>query len=152
LFGSGAGQFVVAQDRYSWAVRHHKGAWHVTHNTFTEVSSENGIPALLFFVLALYFTFRGACVPPALRARGQPRPKYDEVSSLSFCLRLALVSYLISAMFGSFAYATQFPVLAALVVAFGRTAALEAWRRRAPVLRPQLYGLRPALSARERIA
>jgi len=146
LFGVGAGQFVVAQDQYSWAVRHHKGAWHVTHNTYTEVSSENGIPALLFFLLALYFTFRGARVPKALQAPGKRRPKYDEVSSVSFCLRLSLLAYVISGMFGSFAYATQFPVLAALAVAFGGTAAFEASRRRVPEQPLPLPVPRPVLN------
>jgi len=28
-------------------------AWHVTHNTFTELSSEAGIPALVFFLLLM---------------------------------------------------------------------------------------------------
>lgn len=133
VFGVGAGQFVVAQDQYSRAVRNQKGAWHVTHNTFTEYSSELGIPALLFFILAIYFTFRYASIPRTARPRG--RPKHDEVSSLSFCLRLSLLAFVTSAMFGSFAYATQFPVLAALVVAFRRVAPVELARVRtaAPV-------------------
>jgi O-antigen ligase len=130
VFGVGAGQFAVAQDLYSQAVRQRKGAWQVTHNTFTEISSENGLPGLLFFVLAIYYTFRRAGVPRALRARG--RPKYDEVSSLSFCLRLSLLAFVTSALFGSFAYATQFPVLAALVVAFHRVAPMELARLRPP--------------------
>ncbi|HEX8986228.1 MAG TPA: O-antigen ligase family protein, partial [Bryobacteraceae bacterium] len=150
LFGVGAGQFVVAQDRYSWAVRQEKGSWHVTHNTFTEVSSENGIPALLFFVLALYFAFRGARPPEVLRARGQARPQYDEVNSISFCLRLSLLSYVISGMFGSFAYATQFPVLAGLVVAFARTAPFEAARRLVPEQRLPARILRPSWSVSAR--
>ena len=32
--------------------------WHQTHNTYTQVSSECGIPALILFLMALGTTFR----------------------------------------------------------------------------------------------
>jgi O-antigen ligase len=158
LFGVGAGQFEVAQDQYSWAVRNRKGEWQVTHNTFTEFSSENGVPALLFYSLALYFAFRAARVPRAVRAR--PRRKDDEVANASFCLRLSLLSYLVSSMFGSFAYQTQFLVLAALAVAFARTAnvahasaprldiRVEPSSRNAKIISRTPNPLRPAAGAR----
>jgi O-antigen ligase len=119
LFGVGAGQFDVAQDQYSWAVRNHKGAWQVTHNTFTEFSCENGIPALLFYCLAFFFTFKATGLPKSVRKNKSP--KSLEYRSASFCLQLSLLSYLVSSMFGSFAYQTQFPVLAGLALVFSRT-------------------------------
>ncbi len=147
LFGVGAGQFVVAQDLYSRAVRNQKGSWHVTHNTFTEFSSENGLPALLFYVLGLVFAFRATRLPPAVRAR--PSPQYEELNSVSFCLRLSLLSYVVSCCFGSFAYATQYPVLAALSLVFARTVATEAARSQKPESAPapprtRVPRLRPA--------
>ena len=118
IFGVGAGQFDVAQDMYSWAVRGQKGAWQVTHNTFTELSSENGVPALVFYCLAFYFTFRATSLPKWVRK--SKLPKYREYQTASFCLQLSLLSYLISSMFGSFAYQTQFLVLAGLALVFSR--------------------------------
>ncbi|MGE5647749.1 MAG: O-antigen ligase family protein [Acidobacteriota bacterium] len=115
MFGVGPGQFPAAQDQYSWKVRNHKGHWQVTHNTFTEFSSEDGIPVLIFYCLALYFAFRSARLP-----KGAPPGDGGEAASASFCLRLSLLSYLVSSMFGSFAYQTQFIVLAGLSVAFAR--------------------------------
>jgi hypothetical protein len=138
VFGVGPGQFQPAQDQYSWAVRNHKGSWQVTHNTFTEISSENGVPALLFYCLALFFSFRSARLPKTSRAG--PAPENEEVASASFCLRLSLLSYLVSAMFGSFGYQTQFLVLAGLSVAFARTAASELARGAKPEpVRPAQY-------------
>lgn len=123
LFGVGAGQFDVAQDLYSRAVRQQKGTWQVTHNTFTQVSSECGIPALLIYLLIIFFAFGAARVP--LDALVRPGPVLADLASASFCLRLALLSYIVSALFASFAYQTQLPVLAGLAVVFSRTAPLE---------------------------
>ncbi len=142
VFGVGAGQFPVAQDQYSWAVRNRKGAWQVTHNTFTEMSSENGVPGLLFFVTTLVFSFRGARLPRANRAR--PGRGYDEASSISSCLRLSLLAYAVSALFGCFGYATQLPLLAALVVAFNRTAVTD----RLPAAVPRFGPSRTPVSSR----
>ncbi len=122
VFGVGAGQFMVAQDVYSRAARGHKGAWQVTHNTFTEFSSENGIPVLLFFILAIWYSFKASRLPRY--PRPEPGPNLDEVTSAAFCLRLSLLSYTVSSLFGSFAYQTQFLVLAGLAITFQRTAGL----------------------------
>ena len=118
IFGVGAGQFDVAQDMYSRAVRGYKGAWQVTHNTFTEFSCENGIPAVVFYSLAFYFSFRATSLPKWVRK--SKLPKHREYQTASVCLQLSLLSYLISSMFGSFAYQTQFLVLAGLSLVFSR--------------------------------
>ncbi len=123
LFGVGPGQFAVAQDAWFRDSGKGKGQWQVTHNTFTEVSSENGLPALLFYVAAVAFTFAAARVQ--WRGEGRAPPEVGEMASAAYCLRLSLLAYVVSAMFGSFAYQTQFLVLAGLGVAFARTAKIE---------------------------
>src|SRR6185437_3589419 len=47
IFGVGPGNFQA-----------YTKSWHVTHNTYTELSSETGIPGLALFLTILYFTFR----------------------------------------------------------------------------------------------
>jgi O-antigen ligase len=47
LFGVGPGNFEILS-----------GSWHVSHNTFTELSSEGGLPALALFLLILSRGFR----------------------------------------------------------------------------------------------
>ncbi len=123
VFGVGPGQFDVAQDMYSRATRGHKGSWQVTHNSFTEVSSQNGIPALVFYTLAVVFAFRAVSLPKVSRHRLTPR--MAEIAAAAFCMRLSLWAYVVSSMFGSFAFQTQFLTLGGLAVVFSRTGALE---------------------------
>lgn len=54
LFGLGMGGFPL----YNGRVLHRSDAWLGTHNTFTQLSSEGGIPALILF-LCLLFTMLG---------------------------------------------------------------------------------------------
>jgi O-antigen ligase len=47
LFGVGPGNFQIIS-----------GSWHVSHNSFTQMSSEGGIPALILYVLILWCSFK----------------------------------------------------------------------------------------------
>jgi O-antigen ligase len=123
VFGVGPGQFDVAQDLYSRATRGYKGSWQVTHNSFTEVSSQNGIPALIFYTAAIVFAFRAVSLPKVNRRLLTPR--LAEIAAASFCMRLSLWAYVVSSLFGSFAFQTQFLTLGGLAVVFSRTGALE---------------------------
>ncbi len=125
IFGVGPGQFEVGQDIYSWAVRKHKGAWQVTHNTFTEVSSECGIPALLLYLTVIWLAFRARRGPRPTWPARKLLPALAELGSVSLCLRLSLLSFTISAVFASFAYQTQLLVLAGLAAAYSRVAQAE---------------------------
>ena len=53
LFGVGPGMFPLADDEYSKSIGLPKGPWLGTHNSYTQVSSELGIPAFLFFTAAV---------------------------------------------------------------------------------------------------
>lgn len=83
LFGIGPGQF----ENFS-------GAWHLTHNTYTEFSSEAGLPSLVLFVYLIVLTFRN------LRKRSDD--KY--VRGLSDGLYGAMLGYLAGAFFLSTGY------------------------------------------------
>jgi O-antigen ligase len=123
VFGVGPGQFDVAQDLYSRETRGHKGSWQVTHNSFTEVSSQNGVPALIFYTAAIVFAFQAVKLPKV-----DPRqltPRLAEIAAASFCMRLSLWAFVVSSMFGSFAFQSQFLTLGGLAVVFSRTGAPE---------------------------
>jgi O-antigen ligase len=154
LFGVGAGQFVVAQDIYAREVQHlKKGSWQVTHNTYTEVSSETGLPGLLFYTLALIFTFRTARLPVRFRTRRLP-PELAELVSASFCLRLSTLAFAVSALFASLAYQTQLVTLAALAVVLSRTSRpiLDSWARAPRGSEPALAQASVAHNATLRLA
>jgi hypothetical protein len=145
LFGVGAGQFTTAQNSLAQERGALQGRWLVTHNSYTQVSSEGGIPALIFYAGAL-----GCCIWVA-RSRfpaGTLRdPVLEDIAQLSIALRAALIAYAVSTIFISVAYNLFLPVLAALSVVFDRTVAQTIGSRaagRAPVPvppRPRSLGL-----------
>ena len=122
LFGVGPGMFEAANANYteettgkpSW------NAWHETHNTFTQLSCEDGLPGLLLYLLAMVLCFR--IVFKAGRLARQ-NPELAVVGHMAFALRLALVAFIGTALFSSNAYAYYFPMLAAVCVALDRTLA-----------------------------
>lgn len=94
--------------------------WKVSHNTYTEISSEAGIPALLFFAGMIIASVRSIAAAGRLASRS-----HVVVGRLSLALLLALVGLLVSAFFGSLGYSWLFPVLAGLSVALARAARSE---------------------------
>ena len=74
------------------------GDWHGTHNAFTEMSSEGGMPAFILYVLILWFGFKN--VRAAKRfGRGQ-----KESIILAGALQASLAGYIVGSLFASTAY------------------------------------------------
>lgn len=89
LFGVGPGCFVLVD----------KG-WVVAHNTYTELAAESGIPALLFFLLAIAAAFRNIA-----KVRKSPQYQDDpEFKLFTQALWAGLVAYLAGACFASTEY------------------------------------------------
>jgi O-antigen ligase len=110
LFGVGPGQFEELS-----------GAWHVTHNTYTQLSSEAGIPALAIFVALVWGTFTSL-----KRANNVTRgtPLWYVASGL-YC---ALITYVVGAFFLSTTYLFFPYILMAYCYAASRVAADSACR------------------------
>jgi putative inorganic carbon (HCO3(-)) transporter len=87
LFGVGPGNFVIVS-----------GVWHVTHNSFTQMSSEGGIPAFLLYVLILW---RGIA---NLRDVRKYRKTGKRIRLFSMALEASLAAYLVGSCFASVAY------------------------------------------------
>jgi O-antigen ligase len=72
IVGVGPGMFTIGDAAYSKDTGR-KAAWHATHNTYTELSSEVGIPGAVLFILALYRSYRDLSrvrrTAPAVRVR-----------------------------------------------------------------------------------
>lgn len=123
LLGVGPGMFPVAQDADA-SRRGERGMWRGTHNTYTELSSENGLPALFFYLASLVCCFK------LMRSLGKLSREASgvlgaDVAHASFCLRVALVAYSVGAFLTDFAYHMYFPVMAGLTVAWGLAAPAE---------------------------
>jgi O-antigen ligase len=85
----------------------------VPHNTFTHLSSEAGIPALVLYVLMIVLTFRNLrCAAGAVTPES---PDGREIQSLATAMRASLVAYLIGAFFAGVAY----ELVAYLPIAYG---------------------------------
>jgi len=115
VFGVGLGNFPVAQDTLARARGEMIGNWHVTHNTYTQVSSESGLPGLVLFLLAIFFSFRA--LSHTIRLGGAANsPEGKEVQMLAVCLRIAVLAFMVCAFFASMAYLPILTVLCGLTV------------------------------------
>jgi O-antigen ligase len=111
LVGVGPGNFMVAQQNLALARGEPFGLWHVTHNTYTELSSEMGIPGLAIYVIFLFQCWKTLAI--ILRRRGVS----EEVLLMAQTLRAALVVLATVAFFDSYGYNANIPILAGLITA-----------------------------------
>lgn len=110
LFGVGPGDYSSADA----ALKHAEGKrapWQVTHNSYTEVSSEAGIPALIFFLGILITSYRLAW---SVQKQTKADPKLHHFATAAYTLQLALVGFAVNIFFSAVSYKYYLPVLAAL--------------------------------------
>jgi len=78
----------------------YSGSWHVTHNTYTELSAESGIPSMILFIAVLTMAFRNL-----KRTRSSALyEKSRDVQLYTGGLWAGLAAYITGAMFASTAY------------------------------------------------
>ena len=112
LLGVGPGNF-SGRDAEMIKATGGRPGWQVTHNSYTQVSSECGIPAALVFAwLVLY----GLRTTNRLRRAMPVHPELRSKAPMAFWLLVAIAAYGFSAMFGAFAYGYQLPLLVAMVL------------------------------------
>jgi putative inorganic carbon (hco3(-)) transporter len=87
LFGVGPGNFAIVS-----------GVWHVSHNSYTQISAEGGVPAFILYLLVLW---RAVDNLRCLR-------KYPKIGKgtrvFSIALWASLAAYLVGSFFASVAY------------------------------------------------
>jgi O-antigen ligase len=117
LFGVGPDQFSNFEGKTSQAKGEH-GSWHATHCTWTQISSECGIPALIFYaggigsaLLMVYRTFRAA-----------KRERSFEIADACFCYLLAMTGFLVALTFLASAYSYCLPAMIGLAVVLSSVA------------------------------
>ena len=89
IFGVGPGNFPVVTE-----------SWRVAHNTYTELSAEGGIPALILFVLILGLAFRN--VRRVRKTVEYARNK--EIQLFTGAMWASLAAYVVGAAFASTEY------------------------------------------------
>lgn len=150
VFGVGPGTFEVGQQQAAES-RGVRGAWRGTHNTYTQISSEAGIPALLLFVAVIYLSIRDLRRVSRLNATTPARNR-DEMAVALSTLELLWWAHVILFPFYHLAYSVVTPSLAGLTVALTRARrqellAAKAKATRTPVATPAPRGISvPVLS------
>lgn len=127
IFGVGPGQFASYEGQHNIVVGTH-GSWHDTHNMFTQVSSECGIPAFFLFTAALVSTWR--LLSGAYR-KARQRADCADIQTAVLCVMIGMAGFCVAATFLNFAYFFYQPALGGLAIAISTAASQECERRSA---------------------
>ena len=122
IFGVGAGMFPVADDSYAKELGFRKGNWAGTHNSYTQVSSELGIPAFLFFVTAVAMAVKG---PYSIYKKTRGDPRLEDMGTAALAFHYCLVIYAVTILFDYIAYTVMLPVFGGMAACLVRTAEVE---------------------------
>jgi O-antigen ligase len=115
VFGVGLGQFGTYMFGVERLEGRHSG-WQGTHNTYLQISSEAGTPALIVFLIMMWLSFKGL---RRLYKRADliAAPESREVANMAFALDASLVAYAVCVFFDYVAYSATLPVLAGFTIA-----------------------------------
>ena len=118
VFGVGPGEFVdrVAGDA---AAEGHRSGWVGTHNAFTQVSSECGLPGAFAFIAVLWITLRTL---NRLYRQTRGQPALEPVNQIAFALLISPSAFAVSAFFHHIAYSGDLSLLAGQTVALSHVA------------------------------
>ena len=97
FLGVGPGQFMEAENAKAVAEGRPRGYWLVTHNVYTQLSSETGVIGLVLYVIALFYAYRGL---GAIRKRG-PNLR---VRAMALYIQIALFAVILGGFFLSIGY------------------------------------------------
>jgi len=114
VFGVGPGIFTAALAKDQKA-RGEQETWHEAHNSFTQIGSEAGIPALAIYLALVIYCLRQTT---SIYLRTRRDPNQIVISRMAATLAMALVIFVTCGAFGTYSYTFHFPILAGLVQAF----------------------------------
>jgi O-antigen ligase len=111
VLGVGPGQFRIAAQ-----------VSHVSHNMYTQLSSETGIPGFLMYMAAVALAARST---GKVMRRTKRVPSLADVYQGALTIRIALIIYMAASFFGSVAYGVPVMILLGAAEALGKTAERE---------------------------
>jgi O-antigen ligase len=147
LFGVGMAQFTNFEGEQSQVLGAH-GYWHETHNTYTQVSSECGIPALALYAAAILSTF---LLVNRVYRQARERPGCEDIRVAAFCIMLAMAVFCTAIAFLNFAYYFYLPTMTSLAIAVYRAAQDEFASRSSGFVEPDQSPQRSPLPRRTAI-
>jgi O-antigen ligase len=141
VFGVGPGVFSAALAGEQ-KQRGELQTWHEAHNSFTQLGSEAGFPALIIFIFLVFYCLKRTA---SIYRRARGDPNQIAICRMAASLFMALVIFVISATFGTYSYTIEFPILAGLIQALDVCVRNEI--KNAPVIVPARLQTRTAAPA-----
>jgi O-antigen ligase len=145
FLGVGPGIFSAALAGEQQA-RGQSQTWHEAHNSFTQLGSEAGFPALLLYLAAVIYSLKRTISIYRLTRRD---PNRVMIRQMAGTLVMALLIFIVCGAFGTYSYTFHLPLLAGLVQAFDVCVRREL---KTPVPAPAPAIVRAPLQARAPIA
>ncbi|HWQ52535.1 MAG TPA: O-antigen ligase family protein [Bryobacteraceae bacterium] len=127
IFGVGPEQFPAYEGANNIRPGFTHGRWQGTHNTFTQISSECGIPGLVFFVGGIVSTL---VLLNATYLEARRRPNCADIRNAAFCVMMGYTAFIAAIAFLNFGYFFYFPAMGGLAICIS-CAAQEEFRSRA---------------------
>jgi len=144
LFGVGPAMFPVAEDADAIAQGKRHGAWQGTHNSYTEVSCEIGIPGAVAYMLVIFLSLKQSW---RLYRTTCGDPRLQDIANCALSLNYCLIVYAVTVFFDYIAFTSMLSVFAGLVAVLVRVAQPEIERRTA---KPSPAGPVPLVAFRPR--
>ena len=107
VFGVGPGQFAVSENGES-AKKGQWSSWLGTHNSYTQVAAECGLPAFFCYMAVIVFCFRANF--RIVRAT-RKNPIYADLYAMSVCTLVSMTIYAVCTFFDHIAYSAQLAIL-----------------------------------------
>jgi O-antigen ligase len=119
ILGVGPGQFANHEGFSSRAEGLH-GNWHETHNSYTQASSEAGIPAFIFLIAALISTYRSLRTTYYRARTFSPTDDAKKMQLAAFSSLISFTAFCTTISFLSLVYSFYLPLLTGLAIALNR--------------------------------
>jgi O-antigen ligase len=128
VFGLGLGNFNLASGAQNTA---EPNAWMGTHNTFTQISSEAGIPALILFLMILITAVRGM---KRIRQPAWQVPGDRDLSLMASATLISLLSFAFGACVAHVGYDYYFFYIVAIACGLRSTARAKGITTEVPMI------------------
>jgi O-antigen ligase len=116
IFGVGPDQFATYEDKTARGEGKGKGIWLGCHNTYVQISSEAGIPALMIFLFMLFAAWRST-TSIQRRAKQLATPYGLALENTAVALRMVLIAHMVFFVFEHSAYMPFWPALLGMIAA-----------------------------------
>ena len=121
IFGVGPAEFAEYEGTHNQVIGTH-GTYRDTHNTFTQISSECGIPGFLFFVAGIVSTL---LLLNVVYRQAHQRPDCNDIALALLCIMVGMIGFCVAITFLTFGYFFYLPAMGGLAIAVATGAKVE---------------------------